>query len=1484
MLLNRFGQHLAVVIGINDYHSGVPGLQTPVNDAQALAALLADQHGYEVMLWLNDQANRGALVELLEQDLPKRLGENDRLLFYFAGHGIALNGDDGPEGYLIPQDAKLGDVSTYLPMSLVNRALLKLPCRHFLGILDCCFAGAFRWSSTRKLVVLEQGTIHKQRFDRFVLDPAWQMITSAASDQSALDAFDLKSRNRGMRGDHSPFAAALINALQGQADTFPAAEPGKPAGDGVLTASELYIYLREMIEPETEAQNLRQTPGIFPLSKHDKGEYIFLTPGHILNLPDAPPLDASRNPYRGLESFDEAHKDLFWGRQALTQKLTEFVTTHALTVVLGASGSGKSSLVKAGLVPQLRQQGWAVLPPLRPGESPFKALNQVLESVKLSPVTPSMSGNSSGLLTSTQSLDFWFREHPQTHLLVVIDQFEELLTLCRDPQERQKFLQALAEGIARYPQQLHLVLTLRSDFEAQFRNTTLEPEWQAARFIVPAMTREELRQAVEEPASARVMYFEPHELVEQLIDEVANMPGALPLLSFALSELYLNYLKRQEAAKLRGETIDRAMTQVDYEQMGGVTRSLTQRAEQEYETLVQVDPAYKHTIRNVMLRMVSVGGELARRRVPLSELVYPEPENGRVQEAVKRFAEARLLTAGRDNEDQPYQEPAHDALIRGWGRLLGWKQTELGNLVLQRELYPRAERWQKEKLNKQSLGLLWNADPRLPQLLKLLKEGNGWLNQTEIEFVKRSYQRKINNQRRLLGSLSAIILALSGLTVYAFRQATIAQLREQSVRAQNILSTNNKAAGVILAIDAMNRSQSLPEIENTASSVLMAAIQLSPEVNLLQDSEDSVESVAFNSKGKFIVSGSSDGKLRFWDSQTGQLIGVPVRGHKDSVQSIAISPDGKLIVSGSSDGTVGFWNTQSRQLMGKPLQGHENSVNSIVISPDGKYIISGSGDGTVRLWNVQTREPFGKPLQGHAVNSVAISPNGKYIVSGGSDGTIRLWDVQTRQLIGEPLRGHRDSVASVAFSPDGQSFASGGHDFMVLLWDLQTGQQIRRFQGHKGDVTSVAFSFDGKQIVSGSRDRMLRQWDVGTGQSIVQPLQGHGDAVNSIAISPEGKYIISGGRDGTIRLWDSQTVQPLGQLLLGHRDSVNSVAFSFDGKRIVSGSGNALDSKDNTLRLWDVQTGRSVGQPFQGHTDQVKSVSFSPDGKQIFSGAADNTIRVWDSQTGQLIGEPLRGHTASVKSIAISPDGKLIVSGSIDGTVRFWDTQTRQPFGQPLQVNDSWITSVSFSPDGNRVVSGGTDGVVRFWDVQTRQLIGKPLQVNRYSILSVKFSSDGRYFISGGSDYVLRLWNIYPAQLIGQPFRGHEALVNSVAFSPDARSVVSGSGTGDLFNSDDLDNTVRLWDIRTGQLIGQPFRGHMAPVWSVAFSPDGKHVVSGSYDGTVRLWDISPDTLLSTACNRLQYHPLLNQPETHTSDPEFIQVARRAKAACQRRV
>lgn len=615
MNASEFKLNLAVVVGINDYQNGVPPLGTARQDAEAIATILQTDYHYQVHLLTESQATAQNLKQWLETDLPEAIKQDNpsRLLFYFAGHGIALNGDEGPQGYLIPQDAKLGEVSTYLPMQQVEAALTQLSCRHCLVILDCCFAGAFRWSSTRKLIPITE-TIHRERFDRFIQDPAWQVITSAASDQFALDSLDLKGDRGIAKNDttHSPFAAALMSALSGSADTYPLAGNGKPAGDGVITATELYLYLRGAVEIPTDARNQRQTPQIWCLKNHDKGEFIFLPPGHQLNLPDAPSLDEleENNPYRGLKSYETRDSTLFFGRNTLIDQLCDAISDRPFTIVLGASGSGKSSLVKAGLIAHLddsaqsrqsanqrlkpqenphvcKSRKWQILTPIRPGESPMNSLNGVLKEL----------GDTDQLESKTLSelIANWSQSHPQTRLLLVIDQLEELITLCRNDEERRQFWQLLADLVKAYPDVLRLVVTLRSDFEPQLRTTPLEPLWQDGRFVVPAMTRDELRSVIEEPASAKVVYFESLEnrgyLVDQLIDEVAGMPGALPLLSFALSELYLKLARRYLEAEKRGDRVDRVVTWADYDELGGVTKSLTGRADDEYDALVKADPA-----------------------------------------------------------------------------------------------------------------------------------------------------------------------------------------------------------------------------------------------------------------------------------------------------------------------------------------------------------------------------------------------------------------------------------------------------------------------------------------------------------------------------------------------------------------------------------------------------------------------------------------------------------------------------------------------------------------------------------------------------------------------------------------------------------------------------------------------------------------------------------------------------------------------------
>ncbi|MCB0108754.1 MAG: caspase family protein, partial [Caldilineaceae bacterium] len=472
----EFQRSLAIVIGINAYTNGIPQLRTARADAERLAQILADQHGYEVTL-LVDAVSGERLTTLFSEELPQRVGPADRLLIYFAGHGIALDGDDGPTGYLIPQDANRADRNTFLPMQAIHDALASLPCRHCLIILDCCFAGAFRWASMRTLTA-PAGPLYRERYERFLRSPAWQVLTSAAYDQEALDALvTVGFGAREVEGHaHSPFALALFDALTGAGATSSDANH-----DGVVVATELYLYLRDIVEERAKAEARHwQTPGLWPLRKHDKGEYIFLL-GEP-HLPPAPPLTADNNPYRGLASYNAEDADLFFGRQQLIQTLAALVKAKPLTVVVGASGTGKSSVVKAGVAPYLtgaahRQpaqpgsttngaapadpepsppngpEHWYALQPLRPTETPLKAFAELLAAHLPGNATPAPSAAVEASIASAFSN--WCTANPTTKLLLIVDQCEELVTLCHDETERFAFQALLQKLLTDHPTQLH---------------------------------------------------------------------------------------------------------------------------------------------------------------------------------------------------------------------------------------------------------------------------------------------------------------------------------------------------------------------------------------------------------------------------------------------------------------------------------------------------------------------------------------------------------------------------------------------------------------------------------------------------------------------------------------------------------------------------------------------------------------------------------------------------------------------------------------------------------------------------------------------------------------------------------------------------------------------------------------------------------------------------------------------------------------------
>ncbi|KAJ7108125.1 hypothetical protein C8R44DRAFT_884894 [Mycena epipterygia] len=587
-----------------------------------------------------------------------------------------------------------------------------------------------------------------------------------------------------------------------------------------------------------------------------------------------------------------------------------------------------------------------------------------------------------------------------------------------------------------------------------------------------------------------------------------------------------------------------------------------------------------------------------------------------------------------------------------------------------------------------------------------------------------------------------------------------------------------------------------------------------------------------------------------------------LRGHTKSVEVVAFSPDGNQIVSGSGDGTIRLWDSETG-VLAEEFPGY-----SVIVSPNSKWILFGSPGGITRVWDLENGSLAAGEFHRQGWGTSAVSPDRKQIVTLDSY-SVRLWDLETGEVAGV-FKGHRNHVRCVAFSPDGKDIVSGSDDMTVRVWDSATGLLTGYFDGYNGEVTSVAFSSSGKQIVSGSQDGKVRILDFERRVAVVvpPPFLEHTEHVTSVAFSPDGQRIVTGSRRNRVHIWSSQTgsvvAGPFSHTGPTHTGDIRSITFSSDGKHIVSGS------SDTTICVRDSETG-ALTDRFEGHTDRVTSVAFSPDSKWIVSGSWDKTVRVWDSNSGVVAATFECG--TRVNSVAFSPDGKLIVSGLRDCTLRIWNSETGTVAGNFEGHTDN-VNSVAFSPDGQHIASGSEDGTVRVWESRSGVVV-LVFKEHRYSVPCVSFSPDGKHIASvydktvhvwdpstgvviaslvvtrqvdsvafspdgrqlvvghyhagpeeGVYDYrntMLHVWDWVEAAVIG----GHMGAVTSVAFSPDGKKVVSGG----------CDQTVRIWNAKTGAVVAGPLRGHTKYVASVAFSPDGKRIVSGSWDCTIRVWD-----------------------------------------------
>jgi WD40 repeat protein len=745
----------------------------------------------------------------------------------------------------------------------------------------------------------------------------------------------------------------------------------------------------------------------------------------------------------------------------------------------------------------------------------------------------------------------------------------------------------------------------------------------------------------------------------------------------------------------------------------------------------------------------------------------------------------------------------------------------------------------------------------------------------------------------------------------------------QAAKIAQKLSTNRPIDGLILAIKIAGEISNPSEIMDYLRDRLLEAIEVAREQNMLDMLDHpggEVHAVDVSPNGDYIVTGGQsheshkDGIIRLWNHK-GELIQELSESDQKSVNSVAFSPDGNYIISGGKDKMMRLWDLNGNVVSKFKEEAYINSV-AVNYKEDKQsyYIAIGCANGYIRFLEFQIQNRSIKlrdNVQGYEdnVNVVYFSSDGNYLISGGSSSLgggsgfpIKIWRINFTNGSLESIKnlsGHTEFVNSVALSPEKKYIVSGSADDTIRLWKVSANmldiENELEIPAHEDNVMCVAFHPTKHLFASGSADATIRLWDF-EGNLIDEPLLGHRATVRSIAFSRrDGSVLVSGDDQGKVRFWDmkdSEFILPF----RGHMSAVNSVVFGLDKEQkiiIVSASMGWI-SKGGTIRLWDLD-GKPMGDPFKGHKTGIRTVAFSPQGDCIASCGDDSTVRLWDlsgnqiikdEEGNQTIGEQentFKGHSGSVRFLTFSPQGDYIVSVGTDKTIRFWNLDGNQRRGA-LKYPNATLRSLALNPTNSaQIVSCSDDGKIQIWNTD-RDNEMHSIDAHSQAVRSIAFNSKGDKFATGSSDCTIKLWDHLNRRQIGKDFEGHEGIVRSVVFSP----------TEDLIASCSDDGTIRLWDL-DGNQKGDPFKGHEHSVRSIAFSPDGKYIVSGSADKTIKLWNVDNGSLavtpqdireewLKVACNRLRYHPALNNPEKFYNNPDDIEIAKQACEICRQSV
>jgi len=1186
------------------------------------------------------------------------------------------------------------------------------------------------------------------------------------------------------------------------------------------------------------------------------------------------------SPYKGLKKFEPEDTDLFFGRDQFLAGLVNDLEQTNFILLLGASGSGKSSVVRAGLIPWL-QQKWGkhfVSLMFTPDRDPFESLYGSLLSrgYSQSQAELARTGKVDTLSQVVKTLkpaeSFW---------LIFIDQFEELFTISEDD-KRDLFIRSLVklskERVSDPP--IRIVATMRADFLDQLDSAPanlLARITEKHRPLITQMQSDELRLAIEQPAAHHGVVFETG-LVEQIIKEVQGQAGCLPLLQYTLDRLWETEL---QAATFQTRTL----TISTYRQLGGVRGALQQRVDQVYSALPEAEQL---AAQRIFLKLVGIGGnaEAGIEWQPVRRRAYRmEFSTGLEQKVLTQLINENLLISNRPAQSQASTvEIVHETLLSSWAMLRDLIQNNRKAIADSNRIQEQWQQWQQTKSEDDLLrgSLLVRAlelkeDETFQQVLYGFGAG-------EEQFIRRSMEWHNRERRRTIVGLTIVAALIAAAAIFAgfqWRQSERQFILSMSKRSESLSDSEQGFNALIASLRSGRELQRVrwmqlkPDVERQVLTALQNAVYGVRESNTLEGHKGAVNSVSFSRNGQTLASSGADGTVKLWDSH-GKLLKA-LKAHNDAiVYNISFSRDGQTLVSANADGTIQLWSLDGTLL--KTISGHTGAVYRVNFSPDGQTLASASADGTIKLWKLDGT--LIRILRGHTdtVYGVNFSPDGQTLASASADGTIKLWKLDGTLI--RILRGHTDTVYGVNFSPDGQTLASASADGTIKLWKLDgsltqtvkvsnkavlrvgfspNGQELittsddgnikfwskdGRELAHlfqEGVVYHAIFSPDGKTIASGGGDTMVRLWSKDA--ILLRTFQGYTEGILGLAFSPDGQTIASASEDGTITLWKGDSIWA--HTLQGHTDEVTDVIFSPDGKIIASAS------HDKTVKLW--RRDGALLKTLTGHTDVVHGISFSPDGKTIASASWDKTVKLWNVEDGHLL-KTLTGHSGKVYGISFSPNGKMLASASNDGTIKLW--ALNGDVLKTLYGHTDVIHNVSFSHDGKLLASASHDRTVKLWRVEDGKLLRTFIGHTNW-VHQVNFSPDDQLIVSASWDRTIKLWKVEDGSLV-KTFSGHTDKALGVSFSPDGKTIASSSD----------DKTLKLWKL-DGTLIAT-LRGHNEAVHKVSFSPDGKNLASASYDSTIILWDIENrdnlDALLGQGCDWVHDY-LRNSPTlTQTRD------------------